>query len=225
MKFIYSCHPENQILRDMTLNSSKRIILLLAKSALAFLIFTQSAHASFGQSLYMKWAKGLYSSKTSFTSLTIDNIEVDQVGNTYIAGLFQGSIDLDPGQGETIVKSDKEGFGHTASFVAKYDNQGNYLFGFKLEATIEVLIVSSSNELVVVGYIDTLTDFDPSSGKAELDGRTDKLFVAFYNENGGYKNSFSTGTGTRVGVYAAALDSRDNLYLFGTFYCSSRPRP
>ncbi|MBO6515559.1 MAG: hypothetical protein JJ975_03320 [Bacteroidia bacterium] len=169
------------------------------------------------QPLELQWSNGLFSTKTSFTTLGISHITSDDQGNIYMAGWFQGSVDLDPGAGEEIISSGKEGFAGGESFLVKYDEEGKYVFGFALNAIISDVALSDQNEVYVVGTFDTIVDFNPSTAVNNLNGIQDEVFVARYKANGEYMDGYSTGTGSHVSVGAAKLDSKNNLCIYGSF--------
>lgn len=144
-------------------------------------------------------------------------MELDEQGNVYVLGIFQGTVDLDPSSSETILTSNEEGFGVTESFLAKYDSNGDFIFGFKLVANASSMTIAANNDILLFGNFDTIVDFNPSEAIHMLDGTQYNSFIARYNKDGEYQNAISIGQGGRSDVRLAGLDSENNLYLFGTF--------
>lgn len=111
---------------------------------------------------------------------TAGNSLVVNSGGVYVAGLFNDTVDFDPGAGTANLTSG----GGSDSFVLKLDSSGAYVWAHAFSGSAADqpggLYVNASNEYVyTVGQFQTTTDFDPGSGTQELisAGSTD-IFIS-----------------------------------------------
>jgi hypothetical protein len=165
----------------------------------------------FGQTL--DWAK-------SFGGTSFDlgySITVDASGNVYTTGVFDGTVDLDPGPG---VDS------HTSAwndcFVQKLDAAGNLLwaksFGGTNDDDGQSINVDASGNVYVTGSFRNIVDFDPGTGTFNLTsaGSSD-IFVLKLDATGNFvwAKSFG-GTGDDQG-WSSSIDASGNVYTTGFF--------
>ena len=144
--------------------------------------------------------------------------QVDSSGNSYVAGLFQGTADFDPGAGTTNLTS----AGANDIFIAKYDSSGALVWakgvgGTSNDSNAALQIDSSGNSYVTGSFRDT-ADFDPDAGTANLTsaGSYDS-FIAKYDSSGALVWAKGVGgTGTDIGN-AIQVDSSGNSYVTGYF--------
>ena len=144
------------------------------------------------------------------------SMDLDSHDNIYVTGRFKETVDFDAGPGITELTSD----GSADIFVAKYDDEGNLLWVFKMGSTAYdmglCVKVDKSNNIYVAGQFDDAVDFNSGPGTAILsDGPS---FVAKYDSDGNYiyayefKGYFSYGEGVDK---AMGIDSLNNFYLTG----------
>ena len=98
------------------------------------------------------------------------SVTVDSSGNIYTTGLFQGTVDFDPGAGTANLTSN----GGRDVFVSKLDSSGNYLWakswgsaadpGLNADDTSRSVAVDSSGNVYTTGYFQRTVDFDPGAG-------------------------------------------------------------
>jgi len=144
------------------------------------------------------------------------DLRVDNSGNLYVAGYFQGTnIDFDPGAGTALLSSN----GGFEIFFAKYTTNGQYVFaksigGFGTDVARGIELDNSGNIYVIGDFSGMNIDFNPGAGTALLssNGAAD-VFFAKYDNNGNYIWAFNFG--------GAADDygwkvSTDNSHLFIT---------
>jgi hypothetical protein len=120
-------------------------------------------------------------------------IAVDNSGNTFITGSFDGTADFDPGPGVANMDGDDD------CFIARYDASGNYVYAKSLRG--------SNDDLGFAIAVD-------GSGNAYAVGRQDGLgFVAMYDagSNNVYVKKFE-GSGSAI-----AVDITRNVYVTGVF--------
>jgi len=127
------------------------------------------------------WAKQYGSAGTE--SFTGQKITLDISGNICLAGLFTGTIDINPDAGTQNVTSN----GGVDFYVAKYSGAGALLPGaFSIGGTIDDIVsdirVDESDNIYIVGMFGGAVDFDPSFIAQNLvsSGSTD-IFLAKYS--------------------------------------------
>lgn len=103
------------------------------------------------------WAKQLYG--------TISSITTDAMGNPYVSGYFNSTIDADPGPSTYTLAS----MGGYDGFITKLDASGNFIWAAQNGGTYfldnsDDISVNSAGEVFSVGVCDPNTDFDPGPG-------------------------------------------------------------
>jgi hypothetical protein len=154
----------------------------------------------------------------------IDNgygIDVDDAGNSYVTGVFQGSANLG-GDGRADVTA---GGGFVQNiFVAKYDGTGALLWanaaGGSMLARGQDIAVSGSGVSVVTGSFQGDADFD-------ADGQTDvssigsaDIFTAQYDASGGLQWVQGAGGTEFDEGFGIDIDADEAAYVTGYFQIS-----
>ncbi|GAB4024576.1 hypothetical protein GCM10028809_02080 [Spirosoma gilvum] len=151
----------------------------------------------------------------SSSPLAYKGLAVDQAGNCYLTGDFTGTVDVDPSS--SVVSFTSTGF--SDSFLAKYDTDGNYvwgkpIYGSGIDVGVDV-VVDAAGASYVCGLFTGTTDFDPSTGVASLTAAgTASVFLAKYNSSGEYIWAGKIDHGTEA-FYCIGLDGAANLYVAG----------
>ncbi|MEJ7739817.1 MAG: SBBP repeat-containing protein [Chitinophagaceae bacterium] len=147
-----------------------------------------------------------------------NSIAVDGSGNVYVTGYFSGSVDFDPGAGESNLTST----GSIDIFLAKYDASGNYVFAKAIGSTGNDagngITITESGNVYITGYFSGTVDFDPGAGVTNLAnaGSLD-IFVVRYNAFGEFMDGISVGgPGVDMGN-DLAVDGSGNMYVCGLF--------
>ena len=171
--------------------------------------------AKYNSSGALAWVKNVGGSNTSDVGYSI---AVDGSGNVYVTGLFQGTVDFDPGAGTTNLTSAGDG----DVFFAKYNSSGALVWaknvgGSNNDVGYSIAVDGSSN-VYVTGYFQGTADFDPNAGTTNLTsaGSAD-VFFAKYNSSGALVWAKNVG-GTNYDVgYSIAVNGSGNVYLTGNF--------
>jgi len=150
---------------------------------------------------------------------TCTEIGYDTLGNLFVAGLFSGTIDLDPNAGTTPLTSTAFNDG----YVAKYDPLGNIQWARQLEVTggmfINALETSPDGSVLVSGwFIDTI-DLDPGIPVVqEVSTGAKDIFLLKLTADGNYlwSHTWGNSNGDDEGL-ALATDANDNIFLSGLF--------
>ena len=114
-------------------------------------------------------------------------IVVDNDGEIYITGSFQGGADFDPSSGDDTHTSSTNG---GDIFFAKYDNLGSYLWAKSLCTGLEDagtgIAVDAAGSVYVTGYYEQTVNFEVGSGTANRvsSAGTKDIFFAKYSPAG-----------------------------------------
>ncbi len=144
---------------------------------------------------------------------------VDNAGNSYTTGYFQGTVDFDPGPGVSNLSSS-----FASQYVVKLDPNGNLVWVRALSSTNSTygqsITLSQDQQFVYIGgQFRETTDFDPGPGTfnmvstANNDGYVQKLDAA---GNFVWAAHVASGTGWNY-CYDMAVDANDDIILTGKF--------
>src|SRR6186713_2706602 len=89
----------------------------MKKQILYFALLTLIGSRATAQNI--EWAKGWGGTRND--SYYIKSLLVDQTNNVYATGIFEGTVDFDPGPGITNLTA----VGSEDAFISKLDNSGN----------------------------------------------------------------------------------------------------
>lgn len=113
-------------------------------------------------------------------------IAVDQFGNTYLAGNYEGTVDLDPGEDTNEHTSN----GHTDVFLLKLNPSGDFewaaTWGSPRVEYSPGLDVQDDGAIYVAGTFKETVDFDPGPGINEINAgdRERAVFLSRFNTDG-----------------------------------------
>ena len=152
-------------------------------------------------------------------------IALDDAGNTYLTGRFQGTVDFDPSPGGTFNLTSQ---GSTDIFIQKLDSQGNFVwaksFGGSLIDEGLDIVVTSSNEIVIAGTFTLTVDFDPGPGTFNLNAPSDgRIFLLKLDSSGNFVWAKAIGGSSyydgnvNIERHSLDIDDNDNLFLIGDF--------
>ncbi|MGC6419727.1 MAG: gliding motility-associated C-terminal domain-containing protein [Chitinophagales bacterium] len=159
-------------------------------------------------------------------------IKSDGFGNTYITGYYLGTEDLDFGPGQSIVSSPGAS---SATFVSKYDINGNHLWSRIIASTNLVypkaIAVDYAGNVVIGGEFEGRIDLDPgvgvdtfqaSSGSSSLISTYTAHFLVSLNSNGDYNwgiayddNGPGGSTGSNLLIQDIECDLSGDIYVTG----------
>ncbi|HKR04008.1 MAG TPA: T9SS type A sorting domain-containing protein [Bacteroidia bacterium] len=171
---------------------------------------------------FIFFTNSLFSQKYEWANSTGGNfLKIDASGNSYIAGVFNGTRDFDPGPGlDTMTSVGTYG----DIFFAKYDSSGNHKWAkhikgaaFALQPTIKTLALDNAGNVFISGEFDYTIDFDPSSAIHNFNpsGGTD-IYIAKYDLSGNFVWLKQIGgTGNESGsIY---INASNDIYVTGQF--------
>ena len=173
-------------------------------------IFIQKLNASGN----LIWVKQMGGSLTDHgLSITIDNS-----GNVYTTGFFEGTADFDPGVGTTNLTS----IGASDIFIQKLDTFGNLLWvkqmgGSFWDEGLSITIDNNGN-IYTTGLFSITVDFDPGAGTTNLTSAGDyDIFIQKLDALGNLLWAKQMGGSTYDIGYSITTDNSGNIYTTGYF--------
>lgn len=152
-------------------------------------------------------------------------IAVDNLGNVFVMGSFQGLVDFNPNSGVDTIRSPS---GSTDIFIAKYDSIGNYQWvnhitnqntGANNYGACKEIHIDNNNDIVLTGNLNGGLWFSDGATYSYLDelSLNDEVYFAKYQNNGGFV--FANGIGGSGWDYAGCIgtDSLNNIYVTGRY--------
>lgn len=143
-------------------------------------------------------------------------IIVDESGNFYVTGSFEGTVDFDPSGGV----SNKTSNGSTDIFIVKYNSNGDLVWiqsiggGNGDEPTD--LDFDLNGDLILTGYFNGIVDFDPTAGVSNETATNNGGFFAKYDDSDGSLIWVSSiGSSQNDEVSAMDIDANGNIYITG----------
>jgi hypothetical protein len=146
------------------------------------------------------------------------NITTDSLGNTYIGGWFNDTVDLDPGAGVAEFTS-AGSFDH---FVVKFNSAGNLVWattygGPDFERTSGIAVDPSNNVFITGSFLGT-TDLHPGPEVNNFTSAGDEdLFVLKLDSVGNFEWAISSGGPDDDRGAGIATDSMGNAYTTGHY--------
>jgi len=101
------------------------------------------------------------------------NMEMDEDGNLYVIGTFQGTMDLNPGAEEDIFTSDAKSF-----FISRYNSDGevDWIKVIGENCNAKDITIDKNGDLLVVGQFEGEVNFDPGTTDYILDSGSNSIF-------------------------------------------------
>jgi VCBS repeat-containing protein len=162
---------------------------------------------------HLIWVRGFLGQIASVRGIAVDDEE-----NVYTTGIFEGTVDFDPGSGEELLAS----AGGLDVFVSKLDAAGNHQFAVRIGSThadnAHGIALDADRNIYIAGSFQGTVDFDPSE---EVENRTsaggEDGFVLKLDSQGLYQYAATMGGATNDVARAIAVDSQGNAYVTGNF--------
>ncbi|MGB4845809.1 MAG: hypothetical protein WBP16_15195, partial [Ferruginibacter sp.] len=160
------------------------------------------------------WAKSFGGPTNDFCNAIV----LDNAGNIYMNGYFEGTADFDTGPGVFNMTSK----GSTDIFICKLNNAGNFLWakqvgGVSSDAAYSIGL-DAQNNVYSTGFFWETVDFDPGPGDFILtspalgDG-----FILKLSPAGNFIKAGQLGSDSRVRPISLKIDNTDHIYIAGQF--------
>jgi len=157
------------------------------------------------------------------------DVEIDDDGGIYVVGNIYNNADLDPGPGVDEHLAD-----HYDSYLSKFNQQGEYLWGYHWGAstsdyeTVNDITLDDSGDIYLAGTFGGTVDFDPGPGPVPVtaEGATD-AYVSKFDSDGNFLWVQTWGGYHPDNAYGVAVDSAGDIYITGEFaaYVDFDPGP
>ncbi len=157
------------------------------------------------------WAKQF----TGTLAITAYGVAVDDSGDVYSTGFFDGTADFDPGPGQVL----RTVAGYSDAFVAKLDADGNHqwvqLFAGNYGEVGHAIVLDQQGNVFTTGTFFGTADFDPGPNLFQLHAPGDQeIFLCKLDANGEFQ--WAQSLGGDVGM-ALLVDDSANVYTTGYF--------
>lgn len=147
------------------------------------------------------------------------DIVLDSNGNIVITGSFHTIVDFDPGVDVVNIGS----LGQEDIFVLKLDKNGNYVWANRMGGggrdEPRSIDINASNDIVIAGYFEETSDFDPGPNTAILTANGEEdIFIATLNSLGEYVWAKSIGGTGFDRAQDLTVDAESNIVVTGYFH-------
>ena len=199
---------------DTLLHKWRTTLAILIATPLALTLALVSGTSTAQAQDNSQWVQNFASSQ----DIEMTAMSLSAVGEVFIAGTFHGTVDFDPGVGETLLTSGAS----DTSFIAKYDSYGNFVWAYRLVGTGDIrindIVVDPMAQVGVVGSFEGSTDLDPGPGlfPAESKGRND-VFLLRLLPDGNLQWAWTMGNDEDDMGLAITTNERSELYITGKF--------
>lgn len=158
--------------------------------------------------------------------IVVDALALSPDGSIFMAGLFDGNADFDPGPGEVMLTS-APCFLCSESFLVKYDSDGALVRSQQLRIAVPMangaarilsLAIDASGDLYATGHYNSTIDFDPGAGTYLDDGTVAESFLLKLDATGTFAWMLPLGTEQNTTVEHVAVDaSGEHATVAGRF--------
>lgn len=162
------------------------------------------------------WAKAFLGTGAS----NIKGVAIDASGNVYVTGLFNGTVDFDPGAGtftmSTTSSTDED------VFIVKLTSTGNFAWAKEIGGTGDdggkSIVIDGTGNVIVVGECSSTIDLNPDSGVNNFVCNSSDIFFLKLDNLGNYIAAQGNGGSGVDLVSKLRVDASNNLYIGGYFW-------
>ena len=146
------------------------------------------------------------------------SVMMDAAGNVYVAGLFSGAIDIDPGPGVTTLTP----VGQTDIYFAAFNSTGSLLFARTIGSAntdfLNSLTLDAAGNIYLAGMVTGNVDFDPGPGTAIFNTAAQTGFVAKFDPSGNYIFAKTFAGSGSSNAYGVAVDASGSIIVVGDYF-------
>lgn len=148
----------------------------------------------------------------------INSLSIDFNHRIYCVGQYFADIDLNPDSTGTCIYTTNNS---VSSFVSKFDNNGNFLWGKSIGTNNLKTCYSIPNDnecnLYLTGSFFGTVDFDPGPDTFLLNSIQQNIFVCKLDSSGNLKFADNIGENATSGSRCITVDPSENIYLSDSF--------
>jgi len=168
------------------------------------------------QHLWAWSTQGMATSKADATA-----VRTDAQGNVYVAGTFEGTVDLtQDGSNNPITSA-----GASDVFISKLSSDGSGIWTKVIAGThgqfgetVTDMIIAPSGKIYLVGGFGSNVDFDPGPGVVLRSATSYRNgYLLALNQDGSFDSVRTFGGTGQVTILGMDMDPAGNIYLTGTF--------
>ncbi len=173
-------------------------------------IFVSKLDAS-GNFIWAKQMGGTVSDEA--TAIALDNS-----GNVYTTGYFQGAADFDPGSGVFTLNS----AGNDDIFISKLDASGNFVWAKQMSGTsyanANSMALDATGNIYLTGFFEGTVDFNPDNGTMNItsEGQGD-IFISKLDDSGNFVWATKMGGAHLDMGNSISVDALGKVYTTGYF--------
>ncbi len=145
------------------------------------------------------------------------DVSIDNGGNIYTVGAFEGTVDFDPGSGIFNLNANGAGL-----FIKKLDENGDFVWARAVTSTDEIkgysIAVSNTGNLCITGAFNGTVDFDPGPGTfVRTSNGSPDIYILSLNVDGDFLWAKTMGGTSEGAGKDVAIDATGNVYTTGAF--------
>lgn len=145
-------------------------------------------------------------------------LRVDAQNNTYVTGIFEGTIDFDP----SVSTFNLTATGGFDAFVAKYNTNGNLIWAKSMGGAgtdqPSGMDLDNNGNVTIVGQFNSPMDANPGAGTFSLNNASDfDMFIINLDANGNFLWAKSIGGSGADYGNKVAVDKDGNRIMIGQF--------
>lgn len=148
-------------------------------------------------------------------------IDGDSIGNIYVTGFFQGTIDFDPDTGVFNLTSS----GNSDIFILKLDSSGGFLWAKNIGGIdhdeARSIAIDASGNICMAGFFNGTVDFDPNTSVYNLSSTYTTypdVFIYKLDSSGNFVSVRSLSSIYTSRDLLINVDVSSNIYVNGVFY-------
>ena len=161
------------------------------------------------------WSRRIGGSKSDFPA----SIKVDEMGNSYISGVFQSTVDFDPAVGMHFLAGSEN---HANGFVLKLDPDGFFEWVLHIKSTQDGIragniALDADNNVYNTGVFTSSAQFITETGSETLSGVMDNIFVQKIDAEGKLLWLKQLDSTSLIFAPSMAVDAQKNVYVSASF--------
>ncbi len=173
-----------------------------------------------GNFMWVKQMKGTGNTSSNLNGCVPHSIVLDSFGNIFSTGVFDGTVDFDPGGSVSSLLTQSWNI-----FELKLNSAGNFVWALQTQGTGKTegwsMALDTLGDTYITGDFRGTVDFDPApipTYYLTASGNSGDMFIAKYGTGGNFLwVKQIKGSGNEAVAYAIALDDFGNIYTTGAF--------